>query len=52
MKKLLKKKSVKSKKYNMIQLYAFEAVGGGNNNCIANGNCCGNGVCCGNTSIP
>mgnify|MGYP007043825099 CR=1 FL=1 len=49
MKKLIKKNVVHNKNYYMVRLYAFEGVGGGNNNCIGNGNCCGNGQCCGNT---
>ena len=48
-KKLIKKNVVHNKNYYMVRLYAFEGVGGGNNNCIGNGNCCGNGQCCGNT---
>lgn len=37
---------------NWVQLYAFEATGGGNTNCTNNGNCCANGQCCGNTPQP
>ena len=47
----MKKKLTKKLKNNstLVQLYAFEGVGGGNNNCIGNGNCCDNGQCCGNS---
>ena len=50
----MKKKLTKKLKNNgnLVQLYQFEATGGGNNNCISNGNCCGNGQCCGNTTPP
>ena len=50
----MKKKLTKKSKNNstLVQLYAFEGVGGGNNNCINNGNCCNNEQCCGNSPLP
>lgn len=50
----MKKKLTKKIKNNgtLVQLYAFEATGGGNTNCTSNGNCCGNGQCCGNSTQP
>ena len=50
----MKKKLTKKLKNNgnMVQLYEFESVGGGNTNCTNNGNCCGNGICCGNSGKP